>query len=160
MSAAATTPGTSDKPVISNRYSVEIDGITIASFTEVSGVNIECKPVEVVHSAFPDGSTGLLSYPGVVNYGDITLKMGKIENASQFYDWLQMVVESKFTEALRNGTIVQLPPEKDTPNFDGDRWDFINAWPTKWEIATSGAGQAAVVIESLTLKVCTELKRN
>lgn len=141
-------------------YTVEIDGITIAAFTEVSGVSIECKPVEVVHSDLPNGSTGLLAYPGVVNYGDITLKMGKIVDGSEFYDWLQQVVDNDFRKALRNGSIVQLPHGQPIGQFNGDRWDFINAWPTKWEIATSGAGQTAVVIETLTLKVCTGLERN
>lgn len=157
-----TAQNTIDKAKFSTtNYTVEIDGIAIAAFSEVTGVNIECKPVEIVTSARDSGgSTGLLAYPGVVNYGDITLKMGKIVDSSVFYDWLQQVVNNEFRKALRNGSIVQLPHHQQIGEFGGDRWDFINAFPTKWEIANSGAGSTAVVIETLTLKVCTELKRN
>lgn len=139
-------------PLLSNRYSIEIDGLQLAEFTELSAVSIEVPAVEQ-KVATGDGRVYLHSYPGNVSYGDITLKVGKVDNATELYDWLQAVVDGRYSESLRNGTIVQLPPDKDKPSFGGDRWNFEDAWPSKWEIAPSGAGKNELVIESLTIKI-------
>lgn len=136
--------------LLSNRYSIEIDGLSLAEFTEISGVSIEVPAVETKVST-GDGKVLLLSFPGTVKYGNITLKTGKIANASAFYDWLQAVVDGKYNDSLRNGTIVQLPSDVDKPQFNGDRWNFEEAWPSKWEIAPSGAGKNELTIETLTL---------
>lgn len=138
--------------LLSNRYSIEIDGLQLAQFTEISAVSVEIKTADQ-KVATGDGKVYLHSYPGLPSYGDITLKAGKVDNATEMYDWLQAVVDGKFTESLRTGTIVQLPPDQTKPSFSGDRWNFEDAWPAKWEIAPSGAGKSGLVIESLTIKV-------
>lgn len=139
-------------PLLSNRYSIEIDGLQLVEFTEISSVSIEVGAVEQ-KVATGGGQVYLHSYPGNVAYGDITLKVGKVDNATELYEWLQAVVDGKYSESLRNGTIVQLPPDEEKSSFAGDRWNFEDAWPSKWEIAPSGAGKAGLVIESLTIKI-------
>jgi phage tail-like protein len=139
-------------PLLGNRYSIEIDNLRLADFTEISTVSIEVPAVEQ-KVAIGDGLVHLHSYPGVVKYGDITLKAGKVHNAAVLYDWLLAVVEGRFSDSLRNGTIIQLPSHVGTSDFDGDRWHFERAWPSKWEIPTTGAGKSEMVVESLTMKV-------
>ncbi|MBW3578942.1 MAG: phage tail protein [Actinobacteria bacterium] len=138
--------------VLSNRYSIDIDGLQLAHFKEVSSISIEVPAVEQ-KVATGEGRVELLSYPGNVKYGDITLKAGKVADATEFYDWLQSVVDGHYQKALRNGTIVQLPSDKDSPSFTGDRWNFEGAWPSKWEISQSGAGTNELIVESLTIKI-------
>lgn len=139
-------------PLLSNRYSIEIDGLQLAEFTELSSVSIEVPAVEQ-KVATGEGHVYLHSYPGNVQYGDITLKAGKVDNATEFYDWLQAVVDGQYSKSLRNGTIVQLPSDTAKASFSGDRWNFEDAWPSKWEIAPSGAGKNELVVESLTIKI-------
>jgi phage tail-like protein len=147
-----TTTTAQETQLLSNRYSIEIDGLQLAEFTELSGVSIECKGVETTVMT-GDGECELLSYPGGVTYGDLTLKMGKVHDATELYKWLEEVVDHKYEKAQRNGTIVQLPADKDKPEFGGDRWNFEGAWPSKWEISPSGAGKSELVVETLVIKV-------
>ncbi len=133
------------------RYAIEIDSLQVGQATEISTVSIEMKTADQ-WVATGDGALYLHSYPGPAEYGDITFKAVKVDNVTAMYDWLQAVVDGDFTKSLRNGTIVQLMPDKDISTHTGDRWNFEGAWPSKWELGSSGAGTSSLVIETLTLK--------
>ena len=128
-------------------YQVEIDGIELAQFQEISGISIERQVIE--HRAtLPGGHEEIKKIPGPIKYGDITLKRGMTDNQDLF-DWMADVVEGKVDAARRNGSIV----EYDTQYNEINRWNFVNAWISKWEAPSHKANANEVAVESITLTV-------
>lgn len=128
-------------------YQVEIDGIGLAQFQEISPITIERQVIE--HRAtLPGGKEVIKKLPGPVKYGDITLKRAMTEN-QELYDWITEVVEGKVDAARRNGSIVQY----DTQYAEVNRWNFTNAWISKWEAPGHKANANEVAVESVTITV-------
>ncbi len=131
----------------SHIYQVEIDGINLGQFQEVSGISIERQVIE--HRAtLPGGQEVIRKLPGPTKFGDITLSRGMTDD-SALYDWIQEVVEGKVDSARRNGSVV----EYDTQYSEVSRWNFTNAWPSKWEAPSHKANATEVAVEKLTLTV-------
>jgi len=88
---AAPTPGTGGDqdqnwPLPKFYFSVDIGDQTDLPFQEVSGLDIETDVVEYRHGNSPVHST--IKMPGLMKYGDITLKKGVFTTDNSFYDWL------------------------------------------------------------------------
>lgn len=131
----------------SHIYQVEIDGITLAQFQEVSGLTIERQVIE--HRAtLPGGVEVIKKEPGPVKYGDITLKRGMTDD-DQLYAWIKLVIDGSLGEARRNGSIVQY----DTQFGEVMRWNFENGWPSKWEGPSHKANANEIAVESVTITV-------
>lgn len=131
----------------SHIYQVEIDGITLAQFQEVSGISIERQVIE--HRAtLPGGAEVIKKEPGPVKYGDITLKRGMTDD-DQLYKWIDEVVKGQLDAARRNGSIVQY----DTQFGEVNRWNFTNGWPSKWEAPSHKANANEIAVESVTITV-------
>ena len=63
--------------------------------------------------------------PGLNKYSNITLKWGITDDAS-LWDWRKKVIDGKVER--KNGSIVLM----DEAGDEKLRWNFVNAWPTKW----------------------------
>ena len=123
------------------RFLVEVGGITHAGFQEVSGLDVTVDPVEYREGSDPTYSRKL---PGLVKYANITLKRG-ITDSDELWKWHQTVVDGK--PERRDGSIVLL----DDTGAERLRWNFFNAWPSKWTGPAFNATSAAVAIETLEL---------
>ena len=68
-------------------FLVEIDGITQAGFSDVTGFDITVEPIE-----YREGGqvTSARKIPGMAKYGNITLKRG-ITDSAELYEWLRQV---------------------------------------------------------------------
>jgi phage tail-like protein len=123
-------------------FLVEIDGITQASFTECTGLDAT---TEVIETREGGSNTTVRKLPGKTTYTDITLKWGM--NASdELWRWRQDVINGTVTR--RNGSIVLY----DLPNrAEVARWNFVSAWPSKWEGPALNAKGNDVAIETLVL---------
>jgi len=89
-------------------------------------------------------SLALRKLPGKVIYPDIVLKWGATDSR-ELYNWHLAVINGKLER--KNGSIVLL-------NDQGEeklRWNFFDAWPSKWEGPTLNATSSDVAIETLTL---------
>lgn len=128
-------------------YQIEIDGITLAQFQEVSGISIERQVIEH-RSTLPGGQEEIKKMIGPTKYGDVTLKRGMTDD-TQLYDWMVQVVEGQLDQARRNGSIVQY----DTQYNEINRWNFVNGWPSKWEAPSHKANANEVAVETVTLTV-------
>src|SRR5260370_15051229 len=103
-------------------FLVEIDGVTQASFMEVSGLDVE---VDVIDYRTGDAKTlGARKLPGLVKYGNIVLKRG-ITLDHSLWDWIRKVIEGAVQRA--NMTIILLDEQRQ-PVL---RWRGIRAWPLK-----------------------------
>ena len=129
----------------SYNFQIEIDGVTIAQFKEVSGLSTEIKVIEH-EEVMPGGKAVIKKIPGPRKWGDITLKRGKTEDNS-WWEWINSVHSGDISDARRNGSIVIY----DYALGERARYNFVNAWPSKVNISGLKAGGSEVVVEEVTL---------
>jgi phage tail-like protein len=135
-------------PYKSHLFLVEIDGITQASFSDCSGFASHVDVIEYREGGDPNTVRKL---PGKISYQDITLKRG-LTSSSELYDWHMSAVNPPIQR--KNGSVVVL----DDTLAEQVRWNFTNAWISKWDgPSLSGKGND-VAIETLTIS-CESLKR-
>lgn len=122
-------------------FLVELDGITRAGFRECSGLETSNDPIEYREGIDGRGSRQL---PGLTRYTNITLRWGTTDDA-ELWQWreraAQGVVERK------NGSIVLL----DDTGAEKVRWNFREAWPSRWTGPSFNATGNEVAIEALEL---------
>ncbi|MCX4821044.1 phage tail protein [Streptomyces sp. NBC_01142] len=123
-------------------FLVELEGIAQASFTECSGLGSTTEVIETRQGG--DNST-VSKLPGRTSFTDITLKWGLTES-TQLWAWRQQVVDGK--PLRKNGSIVVYDLGNRT---EVARWNFINAWPSKWEGAAFNAKGSDIAIDTLVL---------
>ena len=123
-------------------FLLEIDGVTKAGFSEVSGLASETEVIE-----YREGNEKVNTprkIPGLTKYTNITLKWGVTADKS-LWNWYQTVIDGQVRRA--NGSIVLL----DESRNEILRWNFRNAWPCKWEGPTLQASGNEVAIESIEI---------
>ncbi len=128
-------------------FRVEIGGIQQAGFSECSGLASEIAVIEYREG----GEIGSRKLPGRISYHDITLKRG-VTNSRELYDWHRAALQGQVDR--RNGSILLL----DESGNEVVRWNFVNAWPRKWEGPELKAKGNDVALESLTL-TCEGIER-
>jgi phage tail-like protein len=129
-------------------FLVEFDGLTQAGFQECSGLDASTDPIDYREGQDPNHVRKL---PGLNKYAPLTLKRG-ITDSPDFWKWRQSVIEGR-TER-RNGSVILL----DEAGQEKLRWNFFEAWPSKWTGPGLNATSNAVAIETIEI-VHEELKR-
>ena len=137
-----TTPRTD--PFRNFNFMIEIEGIVQASFTECSGLEDTTEVIEVRQGG---DSTTVYKLPGKTSYGDITLKWGTTAS-TELMDWRQDVINGTVTR--RHGSVVLYDLANTT---EVARWNFYNAWPSKWDGPALSAKGNDIAIETLVLAV-------
>jgi phage tail-like protein len=122
-------------------FLVEIKGITQAGFTDCSGFGASADPIEYREGG--DNTTNR-KLPGPTKYPNITLKWG-LTDSRELYDWFRDVTRGKIDR--RDGSIIL----NDLDGTEKMRWNFYEAWPTKWDGADFSAKGTDVAIETLEL---------
>jgi phage tail-like protein len=128
-------------PFRSFNFAVEIDGIARAGFREASGLDASQDPIE-----YREGTEGLTSrkLPGLNKFSNITLKWGMTDD-HELWDWRKRAMTGKIER--KNGSIVLL----DDTGAEKMRWNFREAWPTKWTGPSFNATGNEVAIETLEI---------
>lgn len=129
-------------PFGNSNFLVEIDGIAQASFSECSGLE---STTEVMEHREGGDNTTVRKLPGKTTYTDITLKWG-LTSSNELWKWRQSVIEGKLER--KTGSIVVYDS---TNKVEVARWNFENAWPTKWDVGPLNAKGNEVAIETLVL---------
>ncbi len=130
------------------RFLVEIDGIVQAGFSEVSGFGSNVEVVEYREGGDPSTVRKL---PGKVSYPDINLKWG-VTDSRELYDWHLTAVNGQIQR--KNGSIIL----QDDTGQEKVRWNFFNAWPSKWDGPDFNAKGNDVSIDTLTIS-CERAER-
>ena len=123
------------------RFTVEIDGIVRAAFKECTGFGSD---VEVKEYREGGDNTTVRKLPGMTKHSNIVLKWGLADDRD-LYDWHRDAVNGKVQR--RNGSIVLL----DRQGQERMRWNFVNAWPSKWDGPDFNAEGNDIAIETLEL---------
>ncbi|MFZ5986680.1 MAG: phage tail protein [Bacillota bacterium] len=128
-------------PYLTHSFFVEIDGITVAGFTDVSGLGAD---TEVERKSFGGENDREYSFITRTKYSDITLKHG-VTNQDYLWRWYESVINGRVYR--RNGSIYIL----DDSGKPAVWWDFYDACPIKWEGPAFNASGNSVAIETLVL---------
>jgi len=133
--------GTRTDPFRVYNFLVEIDGITRAGFRECSGLDTSNDAID-----YREGidSRAVRKLPGMTKYTNITLKWGMTDDA-QLWDWRKKAMDGSVER--KNGSIVLM----DETGTEKLRWNFREAWPTKWTGPSLNATGSEVAIETLEL---------
>lgn len=128
-------------PYKNYRFLVELDGIVQGGFSECSGLSSE---VQVVEYREGGDDTTVRKLPGQASYPDITLKWG-ITDSRELYDWHLSALNGQYQR--KNGSLVLL----DDIGQERIRWNFFNAWASKYEAPSFDAAGNDVAISTLTI---------
>ena len=122
-------------------FMVEMDGITQAGFQECGGLDSSTDPIDYREGNDPNHVRKLT---GLNKYSAISLKRG-ITDSDELWKWRQTVIDGKAER--KNGSIVLL----DETGAEKLRWNFVNAWPSKWTGPSFNSTSNAVAIEALEI---------
>jgi len=125
------------------RFLLEIDDITQAGFREVTVPDSTQDPIEYREGNEPITARKL---PGLIKYGNVSLKWG-ITDSFDLYDWRKMVEDGNIKKARKNVAIVVLDDEGN----QAARWEFSQAWPTKYDAPDLNATANEIAIETLEI---------
>ena len=122
-------------------FLVEIDSITRGAFQQVSGFD---STVDV--NEYREGGKNMTVHkiPGNTNYSNIQLKWG-IADDRDLYEWHRRIIAGDIER--RNGSILLL----DRAGREVARWNFVRAWPTKYDAPDFNAEGTDIAIETMEL---------
>ena len=135
-------PANEESPGVAFKFWVEIQNIIVAEFKECNGLRME-------RATEPVNEGGVNDYvhqlPGRNKYFPIVLKKG-ITDSTALWDWYRsglydgQVERINFNILLRNveGTVIQ-------------RWEVVDAYPTKWEGPQLNTETNQVAIETIEI---------
>ncbi len=129
-------------PSATFRFSVEIDGVLVARFSECSGLEFSADPEEYREGGLNSRTHRL---PTRFKFSDITLKRGIANDGRPLWTWVQNTVR---------GQIVTHDVTVTLYDVQGDvlqSWTLRGAFPIKWSATPLQADQNAVAVETLTL---------
>ncbi len=123
------------------RFRAEIDGITVAQFSDVSGLQIETETEQYEEGGVNDFVHQL---PKRTKYQRITLKHG-LTDIDELWQWYQDTVSGRVRR--KNGAVILM----NTSGEDKWRWNFFNAYPVKWTGPDLKADGNTVAFETIEL---------
>lgn len=134
--------GKREDPYRAFNFLVEIDGVTVAGFSDVSGLSGETDVVEYREGS--DGPLNVRKLPGLSKNGPATLKRGQSTN-DDLWKWRRNILDG-ITDR-RNGSIVLLDERRNRVR----EWQFVNGWISKYEGPTLNAKGNEVAIETVEI---------
>ena len=130
---------------VGHSFGLEVDGITIKSITEVSGLKMEQDVIELKQNG-PDGKYMIKKLPGRWKSGEVTLTRPLTSDQS-FEKWVQDSQFGKMSAVRKGGAVVVY-------DYEGNalkRYKLTNAWPKILEIGSLKAGDTSVLTEKLVV---------
>ncbi len=137
--------GLRNDPYAAFNFQVEIEGLVIGGFSEVSGLQ-----VETVVEDYQEGGQNQYVHklPGPARYPSNLILKGGLTDIETFWRWHQNVIAG--TVERRNGTIYLLERQGQPAMW----WDFKKAYPVKWSGPDLKADSSAVAVETIELVHC------
>jgi phage tail-like protein len=126
-------------------FGLEIDGITITSITEVTGLKMEQDVIQLKQNT-SDGKYVIRNMPGRYKGAEITLTRPLTADQS-FEKWIKDSQFGNMPNARKGGAIIFY-------DFEGNavkRCKLMNAWPKSLEYSSLKAGDTSVLTEKLVV---------
>lgn len=115
----------------------------VASFQEISGLDIEAQIIEYRTGDSKAYST--VKMPGLIKSSNVTLKKGIFVKDNKFYDWFAQI---KMNTVARTTVTISLLDEGGNATMV---WSLKNAWPTKVTGTDLKADGNEVAVETIEL---------
>jgi phage tail-like protein len=123
-------------------FRIDINGVTIAAFTEVTGLTAEGDSVD--YREGDDKFNSVRKLMGLRKYSNVTLKRGFTRNL-ELWEWYAAVARG---EAVRRDGAIVL---QDEAHQDVLRFEFVKGWINKIEGPHLSATGNEVAMESVEL---------
>jgi phage tail-like protein len=128
-------------PVVTFRFEVKLDGLSVGGFNECTGLQVETE----VHDYAEGGlNTNLHRFPTRTKHGSITLRRGVVDRG--LWNWYDDVVQGRISR--KNGTISVRDAAGENVVLE---WQFRDAFPCRWSGPDMNAAQSNVAVETLEL---------
>ena len=130
-------------PYAQFNFLVEIDGVTQAGFTEVSGLTTDQQVIE-----YREGTDlpRMRKIPGIAQFSNLVLRTGL--TTTELLLWRMTTING--TTIRRNGSIVL----QNESQQEVMRWNFFEGWISKWEGPSLNSTTNEVATESI--EICYE----
>ena len=133
-------------PFSAFNFQVDIEGVTVAGFSECSGLTAETDIIEYRTGDPKEDDITVRKLPGLKKFTNISLKRGYTDS-KELWEWRKKVMDGK-TER-KSGSIVLLNEARE----EALRWNFYEGWPSKWEGPSFNAKNNEVAIETLEIAI-------
>jgi phage tail-like protein len=132
----------SQEPLTAARYSLVIDGIEIAAFSELVSLESEIDPGAIAGADRKPASKTSSGNP----LPNVTLRRG-MTGGMEMWAWHQTAVNGQLAAAQKSVTLIMY-------NTEGKpiaRFFLQRAWPSSVEVSAAKAGASAILYETVTL---------
>lgn len=138
-------------PPFTGRFVLTVDGMTIGSFTEVSGLAVQIEVEELAEGGQNQYTHRL---PGRMKWPNLVFKRG-ITDSDNLFDWLASCSGDGLAGAgnkvqRRNGAVTVL----DAAGRTVRSWTFVDALPVKWSGPRLSASSRDLAVEELEVCHC------
>jgi phage tail-like protein len=133
------TNGARIDPYISFKFQVEIQGLIVAGFSEVSGLQVQTQTETIREGGVNDHVHKL---PKGTEQSNVTLKRG-VTDSDVLWKWHQDVVGGNVNR--KSGRIILM-------DFEGNEkwhWTFEDAYPVKWVGPDFRSDNRTIAVETL-----------
>lgn len=132
------------RPIGNSRFLVEIDGIQTAAFSRVA---LPAHSVPVVE--FRNGSDpgSYQKNDGISEHDPLLLEWGITTDSDELYEWFREADTGDIENARRSMAVILL----DQRGQETARWNFRNAWPSKYIPPTLDAHTNEIAVERLEI---------
>jgi phage tail-like protein len=128
-------------------FRLELKAIQEAAFSEATIPDTTSDVIEYREGYKEQNKTNTVrKLQGLTKYANITLKKG-ITDSMEIYNWRKLVEDGDMDKARQNIAITLL----DEKGKDAARWEFANAWPSKYDAPDLTAKGNDVAIETLEI---------
>ncbi len=132
-------------PIGAFHFSLDVQGIEMATFTEASGFENTSEVIEY-RDVDKDGKIYIRKTFGGVKWGDLTLKRGATSDNSLF-DWRQHVLDGNYDEARKDGTITG----RSAQGAPVIQYTFTRGWISKYTGPSFSAKGNETAVESIVI---------
>ena len=151
-SMASTSYSSSQEYIVTQKFSVEIQGLEVAYFSECSGLELNTEVFEYAEGGL-NGYTHKL--PTRTKVGNITLRRGLVESDT-LWTWYSAVLDGTINRKAI--TINAYYQTAETTSSSKISWTLADALPVKWTGPAFKASENAIAIEALEF-ACGALTR-
>ncbi len=133
-----------DQELLGSWFGVEIEGLGPSFFSDVGGLAVD---IEVVEKTDTAADTVTRKRPGTTKYNELSLKR-TLGPDKTFWEWAKSIRDGS-KEYRKNGSVIVY----DIAGDQIGRWEFTNAWPSKWSASDLDVGSDDLMEEEVTLQI-------
>ena len=128
-----------------HNFAIQIDGVTCAYFSKISGLSLEQDVIEHVQNTI-QGKPKVSKMPGITKGGEVTVHRGS-DTTRDFKNWIDESLRGNMSVARKNVSIISM-------DYEGNelrRFNLINAWCRHHSYGDWEAGAASVAEEQVII---------